>query len=79
MHIIYHFKTQLSFTDHPEMVSATLYRNPWQCDARLCWLREADRDGWLRLIAWVPDYALNCRNYPGVPWTEVDLGCEETN
>ena len=54
---------------HPATLEITMYDNPLQCDARLCWTKDAAREGWLRLV-----YTYWCENYQQY-WEYVDVGC----
>ena len=54
-----------------------LSHNPLQCDRRMCWIKQAERDG---RITWPTDYMgevykPECENYPSVDWDDVDLSC----
>ena len=56
----------------------TLGNNPLQCDSKMCWIKQAELDGW---ITWhttdgwgKPD----CENYANVEWDDVNLNCTET-
>ena len=49
-----------------------LGRNPLQCDWKMCWIKEAERVGWLKLSVIKPQ----CENYPGTPWDHVTLTCD---
>ena len=55
---------------HPETLEITMYENPLECDARLCWTKDAAREGWLRMV-----YTYWCENYQQY-WEYVDVGCE---
>ena len=54
---------------HPGTLEITMYDNPLECDARLCWTKDAAREGWLRLV-----YTYWCENYQQY-WEHVDVGC----
>ena len=52
-----------------------LGRNPLQCDWKMCWIKEAERVGWLKLSA-ITGAKPQCENYPGTPWDQVTLTCD---
>ena len=53
-----------------------LAQNPFQCDERLCWLKEAEERGRIWFYYWGSSTSSpSCQNYPGVTWKDVDLGC----
>lgn len=58
----------------------------FHCDSEMCWVKDAERDGWLHLSPWVVgnmgsaeilDHgaAPRCANYPDQSWDDVDLNC----
>lgn len=61
--------------EHPEKIVLVPWGNPWECDSRLCWMREAQREGWLHFLSWGPAWSMKCANFPDLSWEEVDLGC----
>ena len=59
-------------------VILTLGDNPFHCDSKMCWIKQAERD---QLIIWYivdgwgkPD----CQNYPDVQWEDVKLNCSDS-
>ena len=56
----------------------SLSENPLQCDRRMCWIKQAERD---KRITWYTDpydgevYKPDCENYKGVDWDDVTLTC----
>ena len=61
---------------HPPRLRMSLDGNPLQCNASLCWIKEAEAQGW---ITWYLDRANplspNCANFPSTPWGDVFLDC----
>ena len=52
-----------------------LDENPLQCDSRMCWIKDAERDGRIKLKdKWNPKP--QCVNYPGVHWDNIKLTCD---
>ena len=52
-----------------------LDENPLQCDSRMCWIKDAERDGRVKLRGrW--DHTPQCKNYPGVHWDNIKLTCD---
>ena len=53
----------------------TLGNNPLRCDSKMCWIKQAERDGWITwhtMDGWgKPD----CENYPTVNWDHILLNC----
>ena len=56
----------------------TLGENPFHCDSKMCWIKQAERD---QLIIWYivdgwgePD----CQNYPNVELDDVKLNCSDS-
>ena len=59
---------------HPVELQLALHENPLHCDSRMCWLKEAEDEGWIHFqydLYWVP----TCVNYQDVPWKDVNLKC----
>ena len=54
-----------------------LDENPLQCDTRMCWIKDAERDGRVKLRKlrgrW--DHTPQCMNYKGVHWNNITLPC----
>ena len=51
--------------------------NPLHCDSRMCWLKQAERDGKLKLRGrW--NHKPQCVNYPGLHWDNITLICDES-
>ena len=46
------------------------------CDKRLCWMKEGEKDGWLKIDH---DVGPICKNYGSVKWVDVDpyLKCDQ--
>ena len=67
---------------HPRKVKLVLNGNSLQCDEKLCWLKQAEEDGW---ITWFVAHYVGkpykgihspeCGNYPGSLWEDVSLDC----
>ena len=59
---------------HPLNLRMSLDGNPLQCNASLCWMKEAEAQGW---ITWYIDGTNplnpNCANFPSTPWMDVVL------
>ncbi len=55
-------------SSHPENLDLTLSHNPLQCDSRLCWMKEAEDEGWLN----VQD--ARCANLGGAPFHDLECG-----
>ena len=53
----------------PEYLRMNLSGNPFECDATLCWMREAERERWLRVVT-VP-----CAEYRNLTWGEGSWTC----
>ena len=68
---------QLTTLDNPfskpssGYIALYLSDNPLQCDTKLCWLKDAERDGWVLL----KDPKPTCQNYPNARWDDVNLNC----
>ena len=65
-------KSNVFGDSHPARLEVSLSGNPLRCDEDLCWLKEAERDGWL---TWTQDYAPQCE---GREWEEVEIECEDS-
>ena len=69
------------FLPHDEdapKINLHLPRNPFHCDKRMCWLKQAEKNKRVFFYYW--GYATSspsCENFPGVDWREVGLGCDE--
>ena len=53
---------------HPKSIDMRIGGNRLKCDTRMCWIKEGQKDGWLRTSPY-------CSNYPGKSWKDIDLGC----
>ena len=49
----------------------SLTKNPLFCDSRMCWIKEAERDGRIKLRG----SKSQCVNYPNVHWDDIKLPC----
>ena len=52
--------------------------NPLQCDSKMCWIKRAERDGWITLNYTEGDQFWpkpNCANYPDRDWDSITLSC----
>ena len=54
-----------------------LGENPFQCDAGMCWLMEAERVGHITWDTWSGDGRPQCENQPDVHWDNINLNCTE--
>ncbi len=55
--------------------------NPLICDEKLCWIHRGLREGWIQFHkVWYKPAGeeLNCTNYPGASWKDVNLHCSKT-
>ena len=57
---------------HPTALQLELTSNRLHCNALLCWVKNAEEEGWLD---WVREVAPQCSDRPGVPWSSIDLKC----
>ena len=65
-------------SQHPTNLTLLLSDNPLQCDSRICWIKEAERGGWITLNIPLSDSSWskpNCANYPDVDWDNIKLSC----
>ncbi len=62
-------------SNHPEEVYVGLGGNPLQCDSRLCWMQEAEEEGWFHATETLYFDRPQCANFPGTSWDDTDLGC----
>ena len=59
-------------------INLHLPKNPFHCDKRMCWLKEAEKNKRVFFYYWsYSTSSPSCENFPGVDWREVDLGCGE--
>ena len=61
----------------PETHFLFLDGNPLHYDSRMCWLKQAERDGRLKLSG-RRDHKPQCVNYPGLHWDNITLICDES-
>ncbi len=61
-------------TAQPEFVSLHLGKNPLECDSRLCWIMEAEQEGWM---SFSQDYGLRCSSPTGTQWSDLEEACRE--
>ena len=58
---------------HPQSLYLYLGSNPMHCDISMCWIQEANQEGWI-VNSWaMPD----CDNHPDKDFLEIDLECED--
>ena len=50
-----------------------IYNNPLECDSRMCWMKEAEKEGWISYIAHY-DAPPECAN-TDKGWYYIDLNC----
>ena len=63
-------KSNLFGDSHPVELEVSLIGNPLRCDEDLCWLIQAESDGWL---TWTQGHAPRC----GIRrFIEVEMGCQ---
>ena len=63
---------------YPTYLTLLLSRNPLECDSRICWIKQFERDGWIMLNYNRDNNFLpkpDCTNYPGQNWDNVTLTC----
>ena len=60
-------------SDAPDALDMVFSINPLQCDSRLCWIKEAEQEGWLSVSGW--DENVTCVQPPDTMWDDVDLDC----
>ena len=63
---------------YPTYLTLLLSRNPLECDSRMCWIKQFERDGWITLNYTQADNfspKLDCTNYPDQKWENVTLTC----
>ncbi len=53
-------------SDVPAKFQFTLGNNPLQCDSRLCWMKEAEDQGWLKVLD------ARCANLDGEPFSNFE-------
>ena len=61
--------------NYPAALKLQLQLNPFQCNSSLCWIKQAESDGWLTW--WDGDrFAPQCYNFPVSTWSRVNLDCQ---
>ena len=66
-------KSEVFGDSHPVKLEMSLVANPLRCDGNLCWMKQAERDGWL---TWTPDHGPQCRGRSNRGWYEVEMECD---
>ena len=61
---------------HSQNIFLFLDQNPLQCDTRMCWIKQAERDRRITLHGGSLEEKPECVNYPGVYWDDVTLVCD---
>ena len=65
------------FTGLPRPLQLTLGRNPdLQCDTRLCWLKEGEKEGWITWISF-QNRPLEPECSDGTQWKNLNLDCPD--
>ena len=53
--------------------------NPLECDCRMCWVKQGEREGWIDLVLrypWGEFYDKpDCANHPNVHWDDIKILC----
>ena len=63
--------------EHPPTLEVTLGGNPFQCDWRMCWIKQAERDEWLTYTIYLQHgIRPECENFPDQDWDDIDLDCD---
>ena len=63
--------------DHPESLEITLGGNPFMCDWRMCWVKQAEQDEWLQYTVYLQqDLRPQCENFPGESWNDINMDCD---
>lgn len=60
---------------HPENLTLHIGANPLQCDCRMCWIKQAQEDGWMHPSFFAYSQKPDCANYPDREWKDIDLDC----
>ena len=61
-------------SQHKKNLTLLLSHNPLQCDTTLCWIKQAERDGWITLNYTTADDYLSkpdCANYLDLHWDDI--------
>ena len=62
---------------HPSTLKLWFGDNPMNCDCRMCWLKEAEEQGWVEF-----QYGFqypDCTNHHGQYWEQVQLDCDKND
>ena len=65
----------------PQNLTLIIDDNALWCDARMCWMGDAERDGWIKFNHSRGEFVWGkpkCVNYPGVDWDDLTLNCTES-
>ena len=62
-----------------ESIEMSAHGNPFYCDVRMCWLRDAEQEGRVHFRTIYDDNREDpeCANYPDVEWREIPLDCSQ--
>ena len=67
---------------HPSNLTLSLHDNPLVCNSDLCWLKQGEKDGWLKWYTAVKSLQLtflahkpHCANQPCRTWDNIILNC----
>ena len=67
---------------HPSNLTLSLHDNPLVCNSDLCWLKQGEKDGWLKWYTAVKSLQLtflahkpHCANQPYRTWDNIILNC----
>ena len=83
--ILYLHRNRLTFlrrnvfnSQHQTNLTLLLAVNPLLCDSKMCWIKRAERDGWITLNYTTGDQFWtkpDCANYPDRDWDNITLSC----
>ena len=58
-------------------ITLLIENNPFQCDSRICWIKQGEEDGW---IIFPEEWGKpNCENHPDVSWDKLLNICPATS
>ena len=67
---------------HPRRIKLVLNGNSLQCDQRLCWLKQGEKDGWITWFVahyvgkpYMGIHSPDCGNFPNSLWDDISLDC----
>ena len=69
---------QKAFQTSDKELTISLRENLFECDKKICWVKQAEEEGWIvryKKSPAEPEEKLSCVNYPHDDWSDITINC----